>query len=195
MLPILTAINTMRAEAHAILEAANLIEAERFYSIAKIVADVQHGQKVVVTGVGKSAIAARKIAATFSTVGIPGLFYDAVGLYHGELGAIQHGDVVMLISHSGETDELLRLLPSLNAKGAVLCAIVGKAESTLGRLPKALCTGVQSEMLRIPTRSFAATVAIGDGLAMAAAELRGATEHTLAADHPGGMIGRKSAVQ
>jgi len=149
--------------------------------------------RIVVTGVGKSAIAARKIAATLATCTIPAVFMDPVGLYHGELGALQWYDLVLMISHSGETEELVRLIPALNRKRCAVASIVSHADSSLGRLFPSLHTGVQSEpFARIPTASFAATMAIGDALAIAAATLKQVTDEELALEHPGGTIGRET---
>jgi len=184
--------NAMRAEAQAIIHAQQNLNRSRFLEIAQALSDLTTS-KCVVTGVGKSAIAARKIAATLATCTIPALFVDPVGLYHGELGALQPYDLVLMISHSGQTDELLRLLPVLHAKHCVLVSIVGHGNSTLGRLSMSLHTRVESEpFARVPTASFAATVAIGDALAIAAATLKQVTDEELALEHPGGTIGRDS---
>lgn len=188
MIPALAALSALQLEANAILHTANLVDYSRLVEIAEIFATLEPSQKVVVTGVGKSAIAARKIAATLSTCGIPGLFYDALGLYHGELGAVRPHDVVLLISHSGETEELLRLLSHLEQRQCVMMSIVGDPDSTLGRLPLALHTHVTHEVWEnVPTASFASTCAIGHSLAVVAAQLKG---EGIAVHHPGGEIGK-----
>jgi len=143
-----------------------------------------------VTGVGKSAIAARAIAATFSTMGIPALFYDAVGLYHGELGALRPGDLVILISHSGKTEELVRLLPHLQERGCIMASIVGDAQSCIGQLRLTVTTQDTQDYQNVPTASFAATCALGHALAVAAATIRG---EGFAQHHPGGTIGKALA--
>jgi arabinose-5-phosphate isomerase len=149
--------------------------------------------KVVVTGVGKSAIAARKIAATLATVGVQAVFLDPVGMFHGELGLLRVEDLVLMVSQSGETEELVRLLEPLRRRGVVVISIVGEKNSTLGRLPRgALCTGVTEEpYVRVPTASSAAAVAVGDALALAVAMRTGFDESMLERTHPGGAIGRR----
>lgn len=179
----------IQCEQAAVTALKKRVDWARFEAIASM---ITLAGKVVVTGVGKSAIAARKIAATFATTGRAAVFVDPVGLFHGELGILRRGDVVIMVSHSGETDELVRLLDPVWQKGCLISTIVGTADSTLGRLQLALSTGVTDEpYVRIPTASSAAAVAIGDALAIALAVAGGMTGRELAATHPGGSIGKE----
>lgn len=183
------------SEAEAIINATKQLDLTKFKTLADVLANAFPG-KVLVCGVGKSAIAARKIAATFATCTIPAIFIDPIGLFHGELGAISPNDVALLISHSGDTEELVRLIPHLQAKGVVVMAIVGNCDSRIGRLPLALGTGVKAEAFaRIPTASFAATVALGDALAVFTAQLKGVDQAELASNHPGGTIGLQEFIE
>lgn len=193
----------MRAEAQAIQKAAEELNEYRFNRMVELIAALnpaheleRHKGKLIVTGVGKSAIQARAIAATFATCIVPAHFYDPVGLYHGELGAIGSGDMALLISHSGETEELLRLIPCFQAKGCWLMAITKDENSTLGRLPMSLYTHVDEEAFaRIPTASASATESIGRELACAVARRKKLDAERLAIEHPGGTIGKESVVE
>lgn len=182
----------IHAEAQAVQQAATAVDSEAFRRFCKALSSLRDtGHKLVVTGVGKSAIAARKISATMATVCIPSVFIDPVGLFHGELGAIVNGDMVLLVSHSGNTEELVRLLVPLRAQGAEIYALVSHKESTLGASQNAIVTGVHREAyLMVPTSSSAAAVAVGDAAAVSAARLCGHTLEHLAAVHPGGDIGK-----
>lgn len=187
---------TPRQTAHAsLLETKDAIEGMvrrmDWTRFAAVVGAIELHSKLIVTGVGKSAIAARKIAATAATLGRQAMFVDPVGLFHGELGMLRTGDVVLMVSNSGETDELVRLLDPIWQRGATVAAIVGREDSTLGRLPLALSTGVDVDPFwNVPTVTAAAAVALGDALALALAEAAGYTDENLKANHPGGSIGR-----
>ncbi len=145
--------------------------------------------KVVVTGVGKSAIAARKIAATLATSGVQAVFLDPVGMFHGELGLLRPGDMVIAVSRSGETEELVRLETPLKVKGIEFLPLVGVKNSVLGSKRWALSTGIDTDPGQgVPTASSAAAVAVGDALAAAIAER---IENRLEENHPGGALGLK----
>ena len=133
--------------------------------------------RVIVTGVGKPGIVARKIVATFNSTGTPALFLHPVEAMHGDLGMVSAADVVLALSNSGETRELTILIPSLKRLGAPLIAMTGRPNSTLGRLSQvAIDTGVPREACPLglaPTASTTAMLAMGDALAVALLTRRG----------------------
>jgi len=151
--------------------------------------------RVIVTGMGKSGIICRKIAATLSSTGTAAWFLHPAEAIHGDLGAIRQDDVVLALSHSGETEELLRLLESIRRIGARLIAITGDAGSTLGRAADvALDCGIAEEacpMNLVPTASTTAALALGDALAMTLLVRKGFSEADFASYHPGGKLGRR----
>lgn len=151
--------------------------------------------RVIVTGMGKSGIIAHKLSATLSSTGTPAIFLHAAEAVHGDLGVVQSGDVVIALSYSGETDELIRLLEAIRRLGAKLIALTGNPRSTLGQsaditlsceVPEEACP-----MNLAPTASTTATLALGDALAMALSRRKGFGEEHFATLHPGGRIGRK----
>jgi arabinose-5-phosphate isomerase len=151
--------------------------------------------RVIVTGMGKSGIVSRKIAATFSSTGTSAFFLHPAEAIHGDLGAIREDDVVLALSHSGETEELLRLLESIRRIGAKLIAMTGAPGSTLGRAADvALDCSIAEEacpMNLVPTASTTASLALGDALAMTLLVRKGFREEQFAAFHPGGKLGRR----
>ena len=172
--------DVVAAEMRALGNVLDAVASNRFRIMAGTLAHLD--SKLIVTGVGKSGIVARKIAATLATCGVSAVFIDPTQLAHGELGAIRAADVVLMISQSGETAELTRLLPSLPS---VVFTIVGNASSTLGQL-YSLATGCTEEpFAEIPTASSAAAVAIGDALAVTVAQLKKLDKGQLRAYHPG----------
>ncbi|MDH4390401.1 MAG: KpsF/GutQ family sugar-phosphate isomerase [Aquabacterium sp.] len=151
--------------------------------------------RVIVTGMGKSGIVGRKMAATLSSTGTPAFFVHPGEAFHGDLGMICADDVVLLISYSGETDEVLRLLPYLRHIRVPLIAMTGKPVSTLARhATVSLDVAVDSECCPhnlAPTTSTTATLAMGDALAIALINARGFLPTDFAKFHPGGSLGRK----
>jgi arabinose-5-phosphate isomerase len=151
--------------------------------------------RVVVTGMGKSGHIARKIAATFASTGTPSFFLHPAEAGHGDLGMITRTDVVVALSNSGETPELVLLLPHLKRLAVPLLALVGSVDSTLGRAAAvALDVSVPEEACPLnlaPTASTTATLAMGDSLAVTVLEARGFTKHDFAMSHPGGSLGRQ----
>ncbi len=151
--------------------------------------------KVVVTGLGKSGLICRKIAATFSSTGTPSLFLHAGDANHGDMGIVREGDVVLAVSNSGETEEILRLLPILKRVGVHLIAITGNHGSSLSRAADvALDAGIDKEACPLglsPTTSTTAALALGDALAIILLEMKGFKEEDFAMRHPGGTLGRK----
>ncbi len=148
-----------------------------------------HG-RVVVTGMGKSGHIARKIAATLASTGTPAFFMHPAEASHGDLGMITRGDVVLALSNSGETPEIVLLLPHLKRLGVPLITLTGAPASTLGRSAAvALDVSVPEEACPLnlaPTASTTATLAMGDALAVALLEARGFTKQDFALAHPGG---------
>jgi arabinose-5-phosphate isomerase len=151
--------------------------------------------RVVVTGMGKSGHIAGKIAATLASTGTPAFFLHPAEAGHGDLGMITRTDVVLAISNSGETPELVLLLPHLKRLAVPLIVLVGKPESTLGRAAAvALDVSVPEEACPLnlaPTASTTATLAMGDALAVSILEARGFTKQDFALSHPGGSLGRR----
>ena len=151
--------------------------------------------RVILTGMGKSGIICRKISATLTSTGTPSLFLHPAEAIHGDLGAIQRDDVVVALSYSGETDELLRLLEAIRRIGAKLIAITGGPKSSLAQAADvALDCSVAEEacpMNLVPTASTTAALAIGDALAMTLLVEKGFREDDFASLHPGGKIGKK----
>ncbi|MBP3228619.1 MAG: KpsF/GutQ family sugar-phosphate isomerase [Bacteroidaceae bacterium] len=151
--------------------------------------------KVIVTGVGKSGLIGAKIAATFSSTGTPSFFVNPLDVFHGDLGVITADDVVIAISNSGQTDELLRFLPYLERRAIPVIAITGNPRSLLATHSAAhLCAAVPHEACPLglaPTSSTTATLALGDALACALIEARQFKEADFAQFHPGGSLGRR----
>ncbi len=151
--------------------------------------------RVVVTGIGKSGIICKKIAATLASTGTPALFLHPAEANHGDLGMIVRGDIVLAVSNSGETEELIRLLELLKRLGIFLITMVGNPSSTLARFSDlVLDVSIRQEACPLglaPTASTTAALAMGDALAMALAEKRGFKEEDFANLHPGGKLGKK----
>ena len=151
--------------------------------------------RVIVTGMGKSGIIARKIAATLASTGTPAHFLHPAEAIHGDLGVIQSDDVVVALSYSGETGEVLRLLETIRRLGTRLIAFTGRPDSTLGSVADAtLDCHVDEEacpMNLAPTASTTAALAMGDALAMTLSVRKGFREEDFANLHPGGKLGKK----
>ena len=151
--------------------------------------------RVIATGMGKSGIIARKLAATLSSTGTASYFIHPAEAVHGDLGAIQPSDVVISLSQSGETPEILRLIETIRRLGARLIALTGAPASTLGEAADAtLDCGVRSEACPLnlaPTASTTAALALGDALAMALLVGKGFREEDFAHLHPGGRLGKR----
>jgi arabinose-5-phosphate isomerase len=151
--------------------------------------------RVVVTGIGKSGHIARKLAATLASTGTPAFFVHAAEAGHGDLGMITPDDVVLLLSNSGETDELLVLLPHLKRQGARLIALTGNEQSSLAQAADIhLDASVDSEACPLglaPTASTTAALALGDALALTVLDARGFSVEDFARSHPGGTLGRR----
>ena len=151
--------------------------------------------KVVITGMGKSGIISRKIAATLASTGTPSFFLHAGEGIHGDLGMVMRGDVIVAVSNSGETEEILKLLPHIKFNGLKLIVMTGKLDSTLAKAGDVvLDVGVSEEACPLglaPTASTTAALAMGDALAVVLLEKKEFREQDFALRHPGGILGRK----
>jgi arabinose-5-phosphate isomerase len=182
----------LRTEAAAILRLVDRL-GEDFEAAVQLLYDCRG--RVIVTGMGKSGIICRKIAATLSSTGTSAFFLHPAEAIHGDLGAIRDDDVIVALSHSGETPELVRLLEAIRRIGAGLIAITGSHTSTLARAADVtLDCGVDIEacpMNLVPTASTTAALALGDALAMTLLVRKGFREEDFASLHPGGKLGRR----
>ncbi|MDD4980300.1 MAG: KpsF/GutQ family sugar-phosphate isomerase [Candidatus Omnitrophica bacterium] len=151
--------------------------------------------RVVVTGMGKAGIIGQKLSATLSSTGTPSLFLHSAEAIHGDLGRVAEEDVVIILSNSGETEEIKKLLPLLKKIGTQIIAITGNTKSLLGRYADAvLNTAVKKEACPLglaPTTSTTAMLAMADALAVCLLDLKGFKEKDFAFYHPGGLLGRK----
>ena len=182
----------LRTEAEAILGLVDRLD-ERFARAVVMLRDCRG--RVIVTGMGKSGIICRKIAATLSSTGTPAFFLHPAEAIHGDLGMVHRDDVVIALSHSGETPEVLRLLETIRRIGAQLIAMTGSPTSTLASAADlTLDCHVAEEacpLNLVPTASTTAALALGDALAMTLLIEKGFREEDFANLHPGGKLGKK----
>jgi arabinose-5-phosphate isomerase len=182
----------LRTEAAAILGLIDRLD-ERFARAVVMLRDCRG--RVIVTGMGKSGIICRKIAATLSSTGTPAFFLHPADAIHGDLGMLHRDDVVIALSHSGETGEVLRLLETIRRLGARLIAVTGSPTSTLAQAADlTLDCHVAEEacpLNLVPTASTTAALALGDALAMTLLIEKGFREEDFANLHPGGKLGKK----
>lgn len=182
----------LQIEAEAILALIPKLD-ERFDRAVEILRDCRG--RVVLTGIGKSGSVAQKIASTLASTGTPAFFLHPAEGGHGDLGMLVRGDVVIAVSNSGETGELVGLLPAIKRLGLTLIALVGDSASTLARQSDvAIDVSVAKEACPLalaPTASTTAALAMGDALAVALLEQRGFTEADFALLHPAGSLGRR----
>ena len=186
----------LEEEASAIATAAERLSSDQVEAaLALLERCADRKAKLVITGVGKSGIVARKIAATFSSIGLMALFLNPTDALHGDLGVVAAEDVCLLLSNSGETTELLEVLPHLTRRGTGRIAIVGRADSSLARgSDVVLEAGVDREVCPLnlaPTASTAVAMAIGDALAAVWMERRGISPADFALNHPAGSLGKQ----
>lgn len=190
--PLKSAERVLRIEAEAVASLMDRL-GEPFLGALEILKTCRG--RVVVTGIGKSGLVARKIAATLASTGTPALFLHPAEGAHGDLGMVARGDVLLVLSNSGETDEILGILPAIKRLGVPLLVMTGNTQSTLARHGDVvLDVSVKEEacpMNLTPTASTTATLAMGDALAVALLELRGLREEDFALLHPGGILGRR----
>jgi arabinose-5-phosphate isomerase len=181
----------LKIEAGAVLSLADRLGPEFDAAIDTIVAGKGH---LVVTGMGKAGLVAQKISATFASTGTPSIFLHPAEAYHGDLGRVLAADVVLAISNSGETEEVVRLLPSIKQIGARVIAVTASKASSLGRT-----ADIVIELGRIeeacplklaPSATTTAILALGDALALCVLDARGFDKEQFALFHPGGDLGR-----
>lgn len=187
-----TARRVLRIEADAVRELADRLDGS-FEEAVKLMLACRG--RIVLTGLGKSGLICQKIAATLSSTGMPSLFMHPAEALHGDLGMVASGDLVLALSNSGETEEIVKLLELIRRLGAKIIALSGDPESTLARNADAhIHVGVSKEACSldlVPTASTTAALAMGDALAIACYEQRGFTERDFARFHPGGRLGRR----
>ena len=191
-----SALRTIDIESQSILELKTRIDSA-FEGACELI--MASPGRVAILGIGKSGHVGRKIAATLASTGTPAVFVHPAEAGHGDLGMITEQDVVVAISNSGTTEEIMTLLPVLKRKGIPLIALTGATESPLAHECRyVLDVGVKEEACPLglaPTSSTTAALVMGDALAMALLEARGFTEEDFAISHPGGRLGRKLLVK
>jgi arabinose-5-phosphate isomerase len=187
-----TALRTLQLEAQSIQDLTAYIN-DDFEKAINAIANCKG--RLVISGIGKSAVIAQKIVATLNSTGTPSVFMHAADAIHGDLGIVQKEDVVMIISNSGSSPELKILTPLIKNFGNVLIAMIGNTDSFLARQANiVLNTTVQQEACPnnlAPTTSTTAQLAMGDAIAVCLMELKGFSSDDFAKFHPGGMLGKK----
>lgn len=189
---IASAKRVLQIEASAVAALAGRLDAQFSQAVEQILSSQG---RVIVCGMGKSGIIGRKIVATLASTGTPSFFMHPGEAFHGDLGMVTATDVFVAISYSGETEEVVKLLPFLKDNGNFLVAITGRPASTLAQAADChLDAGVAQEACPLalaPTASTTATLAMGDALAVALMEARGFQPENFARFHPGGSLGRR----
>lgn len=183
----------LRLEAEAIAKVAEHLQPEQVERAVELLLACQG--KVILAGVGKSGIVARKIAATFTSIGMGAVYLHPGDALHGDLGIVAPTDVTILLSNSGETDELVAMLPYLKQRGVPMIVVVGNPGSTLARSADVtLAAVVDKEACPLnlaPTTSTTVALAIGDALAMTLMQIKGLTPEDFAINHPAGRLGKR----
>ena len=183
----------MLAEAQAITVAAQRLDATHAQRAVDML--VACTGKVLVTGVGKSGLVAQKIAASLTSVGLMSVYLNPLDALHGDIGVVRDGDVIIMISNSGETTELLAVIPYVKKRDVQLLGILGKTKSAIGqRCDLVLDASVEREASpidQVPTSSTAVAMAIGDALTVAWMTAKGVSVNDFAMNHPAGSIGRR----
>src|SRR3712207_2136050 len=184
--------DVLEIEAKAVADLVQRLDAS-FAEAVRII--LQRRGRVVVSGIGKSGHIARKLASTLASTGTPAFFVHPAEASHGDLGMIARGDVFIALSNSGETFELLDIVPLLKRQGAKLISMTGNADSTLAKEADVhLYAGAEKEACPLnlaPTASTTAALALGDALAVALMHAKGFTRDEFARSHPGGSLGRR----
>ena len=186
------ALQVLRIEAQAVQQLEQYLD-QHFERACQLILDASG--KVIVSGIGKSGHIANKIAATLASTGTPAFFVHPGEASHGDLGMLSAGDIMIAISNSGETAEVLTIVPVIKRLGIPLIAMTGKPASTLAQLADVhICVAVTQEACPLglaPTASTTATLAMGDAIAIAVLDARGFSADDFALSHPGGSLGRK----
>ena len=183
----------LRLESEAIAQTAMRLEQDEIERVVKLFAECRG--KIVIVGVGKSGIIAQKIAATMTSTGTGALHLHPSDALHGGIGIINSDDVVMILSNSGETEEIIEMLPYLKRRQVPIVALVGNLNSTLARRADAVIDGsVDQEACPLnlaPTTSTTVALALGDALALTLMQVKGLTPDDFAINHPGGQLGKR----
>jgi arabinose-5-phosphate isomerase len=183
----------LRLESEAIAQTAARLQGAEIKRVVELLAACKG--KIVIVGVGKSGIIAQKIAATMTSTGTGALYLHPSDALHGGIGIINAGDVVMILSNSGETDEIIEMLPYLKRRQVPIIALVGNPASTLARRADAIIDGsVDQEACPLnlaPTTSTTVALALGDALAMTLMGVKGLTPDDFAVNHPAGQLGKR----
>lgn len=186
-------LNLLRLESEAIAHTATRLSEHQVERVIELLAGCRG--KIVVLGVGKSGIIAQKVAATMTSTGTAALYLNPLDALHGGIGIVTSEDVVVILSNSGETDEILEMLPFLKQRQVPIVAIIGNLNSTLARRADAvLDASVDQEACPLnlaPTTSTTVALAIGDALAMTLMQVKGLTLSDFAINHPGGRLGKR----
>lgn len=186
-------IELLRLEAAAIMRAADRFQPAELESAIGLLSDCRG--KVVLIGVGKSGLVARKIAATLTSTGTAAVFMHPADALHGDLGLVSSGDVAVVLSNSGETDELLNILPYLKGRQVPVIAILGNLRSRLARAADVkLDASVDQEACPYnltPTTSTTVALAVGDALAVTLMKAKGVSQEDFASNHPSGRLGKR----
>ena len=189
-------LDILRIEAAAIERAAAILDPASIKKAVSLIADCKG--KVIVSGVGKSGVIGQKIAQTMTSTGTVAIFVHPSDAHHGGLGIIADGDVLIALSNSGETDEIISMLSSIDGRNVSLIAIVGNTDSTMTRRAAVvLDASVDKEACPLnlaPTASTTVALAIGDAVAMAVMAVKGLTAEQFAANHPAGRLGKRLTV-
>lgn len=182
----------LRLESRALLEVSDRL-GDTFLRVADWIHQTEGS--VLVTGMGKSGYIAAKLAATLASIGVRAHFLHPAEAIHGDLGRVFQGDLLLALSHSGETEEVVKILPPARRAGATVAGITGRGGSTLARLADAVvCYGAVEEACPIglaPTTSCSVMLAIGDALAVVLMKLRGTRDADFGRNHPGGSLGKR----
>jgi len=185
-------LRVLDVERQALSDIAQYVD-ENFHNACQLMYDCEG--RIIVIGMGKSGHIGNKIAATLASTGSPAFFVHPGEASHGDLGMITKNDVVMLISNSGETSEVLNIIPVLKRLGAKMISMTGNTQSTMATLANVhVCIKVEKEACSLglaPTSSTTATLAMGDAMAVALLEARGFTADDFALSHPGGSLGKR----
>ena len=186
------AIKVIQIEADSVSQIVERIDDDFESAVQSI---FQCDGRLIIMGMGKSGLISQKIASTMASTGTPSHFVSPAEATHGDLGMIQKGDVLLIVSNSGETLELIQLLPLIKKKGVLIIGLIGKKNSSLARQADiSLDTSVEKEACTLdlaPTASTTATLAMGDALAVSLLEIRGFNKTDFAELHPGGMLGKR----
>jgi arabinose-5-phosphate isomerase len=192
-IPVHQTVELLKLEANAISQAAGRLKIDQIELALTLLANCRG--KVVLSGIGKSGIVAQKIAATLNSIGIVAVYLHPCDALHGDLGIVRASDVVILLSNSGETEELIEMIPHLKHRQVPIIAIVGNLHSTVAAQANVVldATVVQEAcpLNLAPTTSTIVALAIGDALAMTLMQMRGMTPEDFAFNHPAGRLGKR----